>query len=107
MFGLSKRTWELIWALPIRWSTSGKGHCAPRTVSGCHEKNTNRVLAVGSEAREMVGRTPGNIVAVRPMADGVIADFDVTERMLRHFINKASRRRGIFRPMVVVRCPLV
>jgi rod shape-determining protein MreB len=69
------------------------------------ERNTNRVLAVGSEAREMVGRTPGNIIAVRPMADGVIADFDVTERMLRHFISKASRRRGIFRPLVVVAVP--
>ncbi len=51
------------------------------------ERDSNRVLAVGSEAREMFGRTPGNILAVRPMKDGVIADFDVTERMLRHFIS--------------------
>lgn len=69
------------------------------------ERDSNRVLAVGAEAREMVGRTPGNILAVRPMKDGVIADFDVTERMLRHFIAKASRRRGIFRPRVVVAVP--
>ena len=69
------------------------------------ERDSNRVLAVGSEAREMVGRTPGNILAVRPMKDGVIADFDVTERMLRHFISKANRRRGIFRPRVVVAVP--
>ena len=50
------------------------------------DKNTNKVLAVGEEARQMVGRTPGNIVAIRPLKDGVIADFDVTEAMLSHFI---------------------
>src|ERR1700730_14532515 len=50
------------------------------------DKNSNRVLAVGEEARRMVGRTPGNIVAIRPLKDGVIADFDVTEAMLKHFI---------------------
>jgi rod shape-determining protein MreB len=54
------------------------------------DKNTNRVLAVGEEARRMVGRTPGNIVAIRPLKDGVIADFDVTEAMLKHFINKLN-----------------
>lgn len=52
------------------------------------DKNTNKVLAVGEEARQMVGRTPGNIVAIRPLKDGVIADFDVTEAMLKHFLNK-------------------
>ena len=50
---------------------------------------TKEVLAVGNEAKEMIGRTPGNIVAIRPMKDGVIADFDVTQAMLRYFINKA------------------
>ena len=53
---------------------------------------TKEVLAVGNEAKEMIGRTPGNIVAIRPMKDGVIADFDVTQAMLRYFINKAYVR---------------
>ena len=50
------------------------------------------LLEVGEEAKRMIGRTPGNIVAIRPMKDGVIADFDVTQTMLRHFINKAYKR---------------
>ncbi|HEY8418269.1 MAG TPA: rod shape-determining protein [Limnochordales bacterium] len=66
---------------------------------------TKQVLAVGEEAKRMVGRTPGSIVAVRPLQDGVIADFDVTERMLRHFISRANRRIGLFRPRVVVAVP--
>ena len=53
----------------------------------------------------MVGRTPGNIVAIRPLKDGVIADFDITERLLRDFISKATRRTGWFRPRVVVAVP--
>ena len=69
------------------------------------DSQTKEVLAVGEEAKRMVGRTPGNIIAVRPLKDGVIADFDVTERMLRHFISRASRRRSIFRPRVVVGVP--
>ena len=58
----------------------------------------NRVLAVGAEAKRMLGRTPGNIVATRPMRDGVIADFDVTEAMLKHFIHKVHNRRKLVRP---------
>lgn len=69
------------------------------------DNHTKEVLAVGEEAKRMVGRTPGNIVAVRPMKHGVIADFDVTERMLRHFIGQATRRRSFFRPRVVVAVP--
>jgi rod shape-determining protein MreB len=56
-----------------------------------------KVLAVGKEAKEMLGRTPGNIVAIRPMKDGVIADFEVTEAMLRYFIQKAHNRRTLVR----------
>ena len=69
------------------------------------DNETKQVLAVGEEAKRMVGRTPGSIVAVRPLQDGVIADFDVTERMLRHFIGLANRRIGFFRPRVVVAVP--
>ncbi|HHV62809.1 MAG TPA: rod shape-determining protein [Firmicutes bacterium] len=68
-------------------------------------RDTDEVLAVGNEANRMVGRTPGNIVVVRPMKDGVIADFDVTETMIRHFISKAHRGRGFFRPRVVIGVP--
>src|SRR5690625_920463 len=69
------------------------------------DKENNQVLAVGEEAKRMVGRTPGSIVAIRPMEGGVIADFDVTERMLRHFISRANRRIGLVRPRVVVAVP--
>ncbi len=68
-------------------------------------KDTNSILAVGEEAKKMIGRTPGNIVAIRPMKDGVIADFDITQTMLRHFIGKCYRRRAIFLPQVVVCVP--
>lgn len=69
------------------------------------QRETKNVLAVGEEAKEMIGRTPGNIVAIRPMKDGVIADFDITQTMLRYFIGKAQRRRGLFRPRVVMSVP--
>lgn len=69
------------------------------------DKNTTRVLAVGSEAKKMLGRTPGNIVAIRPLKDGVIADFDVTEAMLRYFIQKIHKRTYAVRPRVVVCVP--
>lgn len=62
-------------------------------------------LAVGNDAKRMIGRTPGNIVATRPMKDGVIADFDITQTMLRYFIGKATRRKPIIRPRVVVAVP--
>ncbi len=67
--------------------------------------DTNKVLAVGVEAKRMLGRTPGNIRAIRPMKDGVIADFEVTEEMLRYFIQKVSGKRKIMRPRVLVAVP--
>ena len=66
---------------------------------------TNKVEAVGSAAKEMLGRTPGNIVAIRPMKDGVIADFEVTERMLDYFIKKAHGRSLFVRPKIVISVP--
>ncbi len=68
------------------------------------QNDTKTVLAVGNEAKRMIGRTPGNIVAIRPMKDGVIADFDVTQLMMRYFIGKAYRRT-IFKPRVVIAVP--
>jgi len=64
-----------------------------------------KVLAVGKEAKLMLGRTPGNIVAIRPMREGVIADFEVTEAMLRHFIRKVHNRRTLLRPRIIVAVP--
>ncbi len=66
---------------------------------------TNAIIAVGEEAKRMVGRTPAHIIAMRPLKDGVIADFDVTEKMLRYFIQKVHQRRSIARPRVVVAVP--
>jgi len=69
------------------------------------DQETKEILAVGNKAKEMVGRTPGNIVAIRPLRDGVIADFDTTERMLRDFLIRANRRMGWVRPRVVIAVP--
>ena len=69
------------------------------------DKTTGAVLAVGLEAKRMIGRTPGNIVAIRPLKDGVIADFDTTERMLRYFIQQVHKRRFLARPRVIVGVP--
>jgi rod shape-determining protein MreB len=68
-------------------------------------KGTSKVLAVGKEAKMMLGRTPGNIEAIRPMKDGVIADFEIAEAMLRHFIRKAHNRRKLVRPRIIVCVP--
>src|SRR5690242_10837788 len=67
--------------------------------------NNGQIVAVGAEAKGMIGRTPGNIVAIRPLKDGVIADFDVTERMLRYFIQKVHRRSHMAKPRLVVAVP--
>ncbi|MDA8234548.1 MAG: rod shape-determining protein [Clostridia bacterium] len=70
------------------------------------QKGTNRVLAVGEEAKKMIGRTPGNIVAIRPMKDGVIADFDITQAMIKHFIHKALKTKSsLIKPRVVICVP--
>ncbi|HUW16234.1 MAG TPA: rod shape-determining protein [Actinomycetes bacterium] len=68
-------------------------------------QKTGGILAVGVEAKRMIGRTPGNIVAIRPLKDGVIADFDTTERMLRYFIQKVHKRRHLAKPRIVVCVP--
>jgi len=71
------------------------------------DKRSKRVLAIGAEAKEMVGRTPASIVAIRPLRDGVISDFDITEKMLHYFIHKVHPRRGLFnsKPRVVIGIP--
>ncbi|MBU0672530.1 MAG: rod shape-determining protein [Candidatus Margulisbacteria bacterium] len=77
--------------------------CEPSVVA--IDKDSGRALAIGNEAKGMLGRTPANIVAVRPMRDGVIADFEITETMLRHFINKSHNRSAFVRPRIVVGVP--
>jgi len=68
-------------------------------------KDSNRVLAVGKEAKDMLGRTPGTIVAIRPMRDGVIANFEITEAMLRYFIRKVHNRKALVRPRIIISVP--
>ena len=77
--------------------------CEPSVVA--IQKGTNKVLAVGEEAKRMLGRTPGSIVAIRPMKDGVIADFEITESMLRYFIKKVHNSRRFVRPRMVIAIP--
>lgn len=83
----------------------GKGIVVNEPSIVAKNKTTEEVEAVGKEAKEMVGRTPGNIVAIRPMKDGVIADFKVTERMLDYFIKKAHNRRMLVHPRIIIGVP--
>lgn len=69
------------------------------------QRDTGSILAVGDEAKQMIGRTPGNIIAIRPMKDGVIADFDVTQSMLKYFISRTLKSRSFVKPRVVVGVP--
>ena len=69
-------------------------------------RNNNKLLAVGEEARKMIGRTPGNIVAVRPLRDGVISDYDITQKMLKEFIKKACGKRNIVAPKSYCMCTI-
>ncbi|MBW1925803.1 MAG: rod shape-determining protein [Deltaproteobacteria bacterium] len=77
----------------------------PSVVAVRKDVKANRVVAVGKDAKMMLGRTPGNIVAIRPMKDGVIADFEVTEAMLRYFIRKVHNRRALVRPRINISVP--
>lgn len=77
----------------------------PSVVAVRKDAKANRVVAVGRDAKNMLGRTPGNIVAIRPMKDGVIADFEVTEAMLRYFIRKIHDRRTLIRPRINISVP--
>ncbi|MBD90877.1 MAG: rod shape-determining protein [Deltaproteobacteria bacterium] len=88
--------------------TKGKGivSCEPSVVAVQKDvRGARRVLAVGKDAKDMLGRTPGSIVAIRPMKDGVIADFEITEAMLRYFIHKAHDRRTLVRPRIIICVP--
>jgi rod shape-determining protein MreB len=85
--------------------TRGKGIVLSEPSIVALNKVSGRIEAVGNDAKEMLGRTPGSITAIKPMKDGVIADFDATEKMLTHFIRKAHRRAGWLRPRVIIGVP--
>ena len=89
-------------------SVKGKGIIInePSVVAVQHDRyGRDKILAVGSEAKQMIGKTPVNIQAVRPMKDGVIADFEMTERMIRYFIEKAHNRKSFLRPRIIICIP--
>jgi rod shape-determining protein MreB len=89
-------------------SVKGKGIIInePSVVAVQHDRyGRDKILAVGSEAKQMIGKTPVNIQAVRPMKDGVIADFEMTERMIRYFIEKAHNRKSFIRPRIIICIP--
>lgn len=83
----------------------GKGIVCSEPSVVAINNDTKEVLAVGSEAKSMLGRTPANIVAIRPMKDGVIANFEITEKMIRYFIQKVNQRRSLVRPRIIICVP--
>ncbi|SHK51591.1 rod shape-determining protein [Desulforamulus aeronauticus] len=105
MFGLSTDIGIDLGTASILVYVKGKGIVLNEPSVVAINKDTGRIIAVGEEARRMLGRTPGNIVATRPLREGVIADYDVTEKMLKYFINKANGKRWFFRPRVMVCIP--
>lgn len=106
MFGLSKKIGIDLGTATILVYEKGKGIVLTEPSVVAMEKESRRVVAVGEEARRMLGRTPGNIVAIRPLREGVIADFEVTEIMLKHFIQKVCGKHSIAKPMIMVCVPV-
>jgi rod shape-determining protein MreB len=105
MFGLGAEIGIDLGTASVLVYIKGKGIVLREPSVVAIDKNTDRVLAVGNEARKMLGRTPGNIIAIRPLRDGVISDYDVTERMIRYFINKTCGRRRLFKPKIIICVP--
>ncbi len=105
MFGFSTDIGIDLGTASILVYVKGKGIVLQEPSVVAINRDTGKIIAVGSEARRMLGRTPGNIVAIRPLKEGVIADYDVTEKMLRYFINKANARKLFFKPRVMVCIP--
>ena len=83
----------------------GKGVVLKEPSVVAFDRDTNKIMAIGEEARLMLGRTPGNVVAIRPMRQGVISNYTVTEKMLKHFIQKAVGKRTFRKPKVCVGVP--
>ncbi len=104
MFGLAQDIGIDLGTASVLVYIKGKGIVLKEPSVVAMDINTKTLLAVGVEAQRMLGRTPGNIVAIRPLRDGVISDFNMTERMLRYFLDKISKRR-IFKPRVIICVP--
>lgn len=108
MFGMGTDIGVDLGTATVLVYVKGKGIVLKEPSVVAIDRDSGKVIAVGEEARRMIGRTPGNIVATRPLRDGVIADYDVTEKMLRHFIEKACKRKfflPFFRPRLMVCIP--
>jgi rod shape-determining protein MreB len=105
MFGLGTEIGIDLGTASVLVFIKGKGIVLQEPSVVAIDRDTGRVLAVGSEARKMLGRTPGNIVAIRPLKDGVISDYEVTEKMLRHFINKTCGPRRFIKPKIIICVP--
>lgn len=105
MFGFSTDIGVDLGTASVLVYVKGKGIVLREPSVVAINKDSGRIIAVGEEARRMLGRTPGNIVATRPLREGVIADYDVTEKMLRYFIGKAVTKSWFFKPRVMVCIP--
>ena len=105
MFGMSMDIGIDLGTANVLVYVKGKGVVLKEPSVVAVNRDTNQVLAIGEEARQMIGRTPGNIVAIRPLRDGVIADYDITESMLRFFIEKVVGRSIVFRPRIMICIP--
>jgi rod shape-determining protein MreB len=105
MFGMSMDIGVDLGTANVLVYIKGKGIVLREPSVVAIDRDTNTVLAVGEEARRMLGRTPGNIIAIRPLREGVIADYDTTETMLRHFIQKVVPRKIFFKPRIMVCIP--
>lgn len=105
MFGISTSVGIDLGTANVLVYVKGKGIVLREPSVVAIDKENDAILAIGEEAREMIGRTPGNIVAIKPLRDGVISDYDMTEAMIRHFLEKVVGRSFLFRPRVMICVP--
>ncbi len=105
MFGMSMDIGVDLGTANVLVYIKGKGIVLREPSVVAIDRDTNKVLAIGEEARRMLGRTPGNIIATRPLREGVIADYDTTESMLRHFIQKVAGKSSFFKPRIMICIP--
>ena len=105
MFGMSMSVGIDLGTANVLVYVKGKGIVLREPSVVAVDKDNDKILAIGQEAKDMIGRTPGNIVAIRPLKDGVIADYEMTESMIRHFLEKVIGRSFLFRPKVMICVP--
>ena len=105
MFGMSMSVGIDLGTANVLVYVKGKGIVLREPSVVAVDRDNDKILAIGAEAKEMIGRTPGNIVAIRPLKDGVIADYEMTESMIRHFLEKVIGRSFLFRPKVMICVP--